>query len=662
MKQAQILLLLLLTGFLGRSAAQTFDASGDGLLNGSYYFRQVFYVLDSSGNLTNAITLYGGINFDGKGNYTISGDKVDASTAPNNGTPTPVSYTASGTYTISASGMGNLSNSLYQGDQIYGLVSKGIFIGSTTETTQSYNDLFIAAPIGSTPATNSTFNGTYSVAYADGWKSFDTTFAFNANGAGSMGTVSASGFGLDPTNGPFPIAQNYSGTHYNFSDGGANVTFGGNGSVLPTGVLLYISPDGNFVFGGTFNGFDMYAGVRLTSGGTTFSGLYYEAGMDFDSSSFDTYYGAVDAPPAVPNVGQSGPCPASGSTSCTTYTLEHRRISGADYTFADPYALSNSTYDDLDTSQHYIFGLNGAIRIGFGTSENGNSPLLGFSVAIQAPSFSGSGVYLNPTGVVNAASSAPFTAGVSPGELVTLYGTGLAPGTAAAQSIPLLTTLDGVSVQINGTPAPILAVSPTQISVIVPYEISGGANFQVINNGVASNTVSEFLNSTSPGVFTNPEGGIGQAAALHSNYSLISPSSPAQIGETIQVFLTGLGTVSPAVSDGAAGASSEPLNRATNQITAYIEGTQATVTYAGLAPGFAGLYQVNLTIPSSISSGNVNLEIAGPDADTSESLIQIGTAAAAAVQPASSAQTRSVLRPAGRSRKIRGSALPKSAR
>jgi uncharacterized protein (TIGR03437 family) len=572
MKLVRALLLLSVAGlFLRPGAAQTFDSSGNGLLNGTYYFRQVYYIFDSSGNFTDATTLYGNISFDGNGKYTISGNKIDAAT-----NTAPVAYSASGTYTVSASGMGYIDNPLYPGDEIYGLVSKSIFVGSSTETVQPYNDLFIAAPIGSAQATNATLNGTYSVAYEDASNALDATFVFNSTGAGSIGNISASGWYLDPNFGPTPVSQNLSGTHYTFTNGAANVTFGGSQTLLPSGVLLYISPDGNFIFGGTFNGFDMYVGVRVTSGTPTFNGLYYEAGIDFDgSSTFDTYYGAFDA--------------LSGNT------LEHRRIYAGDYTYADPYTLnSNGSYYDTYNSQHYVFGLNGALRIGFGTSEGAYSPLLGLSVALKSPSFSGPDVYLNPIGVVNAASSAPFTAGISPGELITLYGTGLAPNDQAidAASIPLNKQLNGVSVEINGEAAPVISVSSTQVSVVVPFDTGSSgyvANIQVMNNGVSSNTVSEFINPTSAGVFTNPEGGLGQAAALHTDYSLISPSSPAQIGETIQVFLTGLGAVSPGIDDGAAGSAS---NLTTNQITAYVDGTQATVTYAGLAPGFAGLYQV----------------------------------------------------------------------
>ncbi len=179
------------------------------------------------------------------------------------------------------------------------------------------------------------------------------------------------------------------------------------------------------------------------------------------------------------------------------------------------------------------------------------------SVAVQAPQFSGSGVYLNPTGVVNSASSAPFTAGIARGELITLVGTNIGPDTLqVAPAIPFPTTLGGVQVLVNNVPAPIYYVSPNQVAAIVPYQTTSSvAQIQVVNNGVASNTVTEFVNLTTPGIFTQPAGGVGYAAALHPDFSLVTTDSPAQPGETIAVFVTGLGDVFPGIPDGAAGPS-----------------------------------------------------------------------------------------------------------
>jgi uncharacterized protein (TIGR03437 family) len=644
MKSARVLSLLLLAGFIGAANAQTFDTSGNGLLNGSDYFRQVFYQFDSNGSLAREVALFGSITFDGNGHYSISGSKLDTSSS----STSAQSFTATGTYSIAASGMGFISNPFATGDSIYGLVSKGIFVGSSTETTKGYNDLFIAAPVGSTPATNATFNGNYFVSYVDPSVPLDATFQLSPNGQGALGTINATGYFQTSTT---PVSQNFTGVTYAFNNGAANVSWHGtNQTLLPVGAVLYITPDGNFIFGGDSSGFDMFVGVRTSgSAPTNFTGLYYQTGIDVDYADgfFDTYYGSFSV------VAQPSATPAAG------FVVEDQRVSSVgfpayDYTFNNAYKFnSDGTYDDNFLSQHYVFGVGGAVRIGFGLG-----PVLGLNVALQAPSFSGSGVYLNPAGVVNAASFAPFTARLSPGEFITLFGSGLAPGTLTASSLPLPFKLNNVQVMINGRPAPLNYVSATQISAVVPYFTESIAQIQVINNGVSSNTVSELMNQTSPGIFTC---GGGYACALHADFSKVSTSSPAQIGETIQVYLTGLGTVTPAVVDGTPGSATPPYNTTTNQIAADVDGTTASVSFQGLAPGFAGVYQLNVKIPSGLSAGDHFLDVSGPDSYDSEALISIGTGSAAATQPATP-QSRRAVRPVNPSRRFRGSILQRDSR
>jgi uncharacterized protein (TIGR03437 family) len=255
----------------------------------------------------------------------------------------------------------------------------------------------------------------------------------------------------------------------------------------------------------------------------------------------------------------------------------------------------------------------------------------------MSSSLSTTGVFLNPTGIVNAGSSVPFTAGIAPGELLTIYGANLAPGNQVESGIPFPTTLNKVQVMINSIPAPIYYVTPTQLSAIVPYGLTGGiAKVQVFNNNVPSNTVTSLISTTAPGVLTQSQNGLGYGDAVHQDGTLVNAKNPAQIGETVSVFVTGLGAVNPAIADGDAGPSN-PLANATATIAAYIGGVQATVSYAGLAPQLAGLYQINLTVPAGLTTGDNNLDIAGPDSYNSVCLIAIGT-------PTSSAASSPALR------------------
>ena len=300
--------------------------------------------------------------------------------------------------------------------------------------------------------------------------------------------------------------------------------------------------------------------------------------------------------------------------------------SSYDFTYGGTYSVkSDGTYSD--STARYVVGAGGAVRIG-----SGIGPYLGVSVAVAAPSLTGSGVFLNPEGVVNAGSWAPFTAGIAPGEFIALVGTGLAPdGLPVASAVPFPTTLGPVQVMINGVAAPIYYATPNLIEAIVPYETTGSiAQIQVINNGATSNTVTTFISLTAPGVFTQNQNGLGYGSIQHSDYSLVTPSNPAQPGETLQVYLTGLGAVSPTVADGAA-APAGALT--TGTITASIGGATATVSYAGLVAGAVSLYQVNVQVPSAATSGDNLLAISGPDSYSVEATIPVGTASGATAAP-----------------------------
>ena len=609
----------------------SWDSSGNGLLNGTWYFREVLYIVgDDAGNLSRAISVYGNIVFDGNGRYSLAGTRIFDSN-----TGAAQNLSASGTYSIAASGYGFIINPLSTNSNVYtvfGLVSNGIFVGSTTEN--GFNDLFIAAKLPSPVPTNPFFQGSYTISgyIPDGSPATtaDALFKLNPDGAGNLGTVSVSGY--VGAGGSSVIPQTIANVKYTFSSGAAVVAFpratGSNFAFFSGNEYLYFSADGNFVFGGSPEGWDMLVGVKSAPGvDQNFGGgLYYEAGVDEDVSQgfgeLDTFYGSFSA-----NNGT---------------IVGHERINDTfnaapdGFTFSGTYPSSatSGSYTDSSGSVQYTLGNGGAIRI-----ATGIGPFLGMSVAVKAPTLTGAGVYLNPTGVANAASAAPFTAGVSPGEFIVLYGSSLAPNTAVASTVPFPTTLNGVQVMVNGTPAPIFYVSPTQISIIVPYGITVAvAQIQVVNNGSASNSVTEPVQTTTPGVFTLSANGLGAGAIEHADGTVVSAAKPAQPGETVAVFVSGLGSVFPAVTEGSPGPT-DTLSNTNNTIGAYVDGVPATVAYSGLAPYLAGLYQVNITIPAGIKDGDHTLAIGGPDSYASQSLITTGAAAAAA-STASAAQSR----------------------
>jgi uncharacterized protein (TIGR03437 family) len=599
--------------------APAWDNSGNGLLRGTYYFREVIYLLDTSntGALSRALALYGNMTFDGNGNYTISGAQVLDSQQGQ-----VQSLTTTGTYSIAASGYGFFTNPLSSSTNVLtvsGLVSNGIFVGSDTEN--GFNDLFVAAPVSSPLATVSSFKGSYSMAAflptGQPATTSSASFQLNPDGAGNLGTVNVSGyFG---GGGAKVYSQSNAAVKYFFSNGAAVITFptSTTANFYSGQEYLYMSADGNFVFGGSPLDFDFFVGVRTPAANTpqNFGGLYYEAGIDDDSSNLlsagfsdlDTFYGSFSA--------------AGGNIVGHERLLDSFSSAAEGFTYAATYPSPvNGTYTSASGSTQYTVSNNGAIRIGTGIG-----PFLGLNIALQAPTLTGSGVFLNPTGIANAASAAPFTAGISAGEFIVLYGSNLAPGTKVATAAPFPTSLNGVQVSVNGLPAPLYYVSPTQIAAIVPYGITFSiGQIQVTNNGVPSNSVTEFVNKTTPGIFTLSANGLSYGAIEHADGTVVTTGHPAQPGETVAVFISGLGGVFPPVPEGSP-APSSPLSNTTNTIAAFVGGNAATVAYAGLAPFLAGLYQVNLTIPAAAVAGDNVVDISGPDADASQALISVGT-------------------------------------
>jgi uncharacterized protein (TIGR03437 family) len=213
------------------------------------------------------------------------------------------------------------------------------------------------------------------------------------------------------------------------------------------------------------------------------------------------------------------------------------------------------------------------------------------------PTMSGTGVFVDPQRVLNGASYA-LGYPVSPGGFVTLFGTGLATQTTSAK-IPFPSTLGNVTVSVNGKSAPIYVVSPTQVSFVVPYSVTGTtATIVVTSNGTASNAVEVPLAPTAPGVFSLTQNGLGDGAILHANFSVVNDASPATVGEIVQVFLSGMGAVTPNVVEGNAAPSTNPLAQVTAPTAVTIGGKTADILYNGLAPGLAGLYQLNVRVPS----------------------------------------------------------------
>jgi len=571
-----------------------------------------------------ARSIIGIMKFDGNGNYTFTGQLCDT-----NSGSTPQTYSTSGQYSVGANGLFELQNPIDTKDTVYGGVSAAgpsALVGSSTESVN--DDIFIAIPVASS-VSNGTLTGTYQTGFEDFLQGNasqvrDGYFTLTSSGNGSLGSISITG-AMANQNNSASATQTLTGVTYTATSGGFTFNFPTSSTPLTALVSgtksMYISTDGNLIIGGSLNGFDLIVGIKAATGATNsqYQGTYFTGALENDTSmlssgdsDIDSFYGSNLA------LGQGT-------------TIFHERLvyfnsAAFDLTQdAEAYKFaSDGTY--FDGIYENLLGVNGLafLQIGTGTTYS-------LTIGLQAKPYSGTGVYIDPLKIWNAASYAPITNSVAPGEFISIFGSGLASTTASATSLPLPASagLGGVQVMVNGRYAPLSYVSPTQINLLVPYATGlinneYYATFQVINNKVASNEVTVFTNYSAPGVFalTSNGGafppGVGPAAVLHADYSLVTQSNPAVVGETLQVYVTGLGSVTPAVADGAA-PSSTTLSTVDDDVAVLVDGQQATVAFAGLAPGFAGLYQINFVVPSGITPASlVYLDISTDEAYTSE--------------------------------------------
>src|ERR1035437_9754986 len=204
----------------------------------------------------------------------------------------------------------------------------------------------------------------------------------------------------------------------------------------------------------------------------------------------------------------------------------------------------------------------------------------------------------NISQVVNGAT---FADGTVSGSWVTIKGVNLSDQTRTWQGADfngnvLPTNLSGVQVKINGLNAPVYFISPTQVNVQAPSSISGSVPVQVIDNGVASNTLTVTVAQNAPGLFTYQLGGKTFPSALYNNTTtivgdpaLFPQAAKAKAGDIIQLYGTSLGP-SPA------GNIVDSVIVFSNPVTVSLGSTNVAASFAGLVG--VGLFQINFTVPS----------------------------------------------------------------
>jgi uncharacterized protein (TIGR03437 family) len=209
-------------------------------------------------------------------------------------------------------------------------------------------------------------------------------------------------------------------------------------------------------------------------------------------------------------------------------------------------------------------------------------------------------------GLVNAAS---FLGGpVAPGELVTIFGSGIGPATLAGYQITafhFFDTLAGeTTVLFDGVPAPLIYASAGQTTAIVPYSVAGKTSTQmsILYQGRASTPIAVPVAPSAPALFSADSSGKGNGAIFNQDNSLNLPSNPAAQGSIVVLFGTGEGQTNPLGQTGRIAISVYP--KPVLPVAVTIGGVSANVAYVGAAPSLvSGVFQINATVPSGIASG-----------------------------------------------------------
>lgn len=238
------------------------------------------------------------------------------------------------------------------------------------------------------------------------------------------------------------------------------------------------------------------------------------------------------------------------------------------------------------------------------------APNSAVNITVAVASSNPNAPVLSPGGTVNN-SNVVAGAALAPGTIASVYGNRMASTSSGAPGPPLVTQYQGTSIQMGGISAPLFSISPTLVNVQIPFELTPNQTYSVVAmlNGLSSAPDSFKVAPATPAVLAF---GDNTAKAQHNDGSYANASNPAKPGETLSIYLVGMGVTTPTVASGAA-APSNPLAIVNNPPTVTIDGIALTTTqqvpFAGLVPGSVGLYQVKFTVPTNARTGTLDLSV-----------------------------------------------------
>jgi uncharacterized protein (TIGR03437 family) len=194
---------------------------------------------------------------------------------------------------------------------------------------------------------------------------------------------------------------------------------------------------------------------------------------------------------------------------------------------------------------------------------------------------------------VQPAAAAVFPFSFAPRMLISIYGEALAQATDQARSLPLPAMLSDAQVMLNGSPLGLLYVSSTQINVLLPDNMTPGLVKLTVQNSSGMSNVNLMLEAAQPAIFTRDQSGTGAAAAINARNELpVTHDNPLRPNDYMELFLTGLGNTTRR----------QGLDFANQVPTVTIGGADCPVSYAGRAPGFVGLDQINCKVPAGLAA------------------------------------------------------------
>ena len=570
--------------FAGAAALAQVPVLDQTTLNGKFNYVYGVYQRSSS-----SVTM-GAITFDGRGHYAVAAG----------------SATSQGSYRVNLDGTGSLTNWIDPTLPPLSLrlaAGAALIGGSTVEQSTAYqHDLLLAVPAATTtPTLNGPWGGV-SFLYTPGPPVLARAGRFRLmfDGSGNVSSTTWTYHQSDVINGA-PQDITSTGT-YSVDASGLGMYTSAQGAKR-----IVVSADGNIYIGIDTSMPEMIFGTRLATANPSSTGpqgrywwLQLNAASPGSSGNLRGSAFAWTLGNGLQGFEGNGAVKANG------WGLF---IDGSTGRLID-IALGIGAFTvNTDSTLALAFGGLGSPGIGAISLSNTALPWTNitatatsnysFNIGIQGPSFEpapGQAVFLDPNGPMQAATHSAHPFPFAPGTLVIARGSGLASASLSTSGLPLPTSLGSTSLTANGQPVGLVSVAPNAITFVMPWATAGAGTIKLkaTVGGVDSHEITVRAAPASVGYFSTTGDGLGTIVAAHADGSPITANSPAAPGEAVALYASGLGALSNSVAEYDWPTSANPTSV---PLQVDVAGVQATVLYAGAAPNFPGVYQINIVIP-----------------------------------------------------------------